>query len=413
MVKVAMTGVLLMALVPRPTVIGPLRFAAPLLATTIVFASLWHYAAHRHRSGRGWLPVSGLMLLLVTAVYGTRVLGSGSVDEYQYVVSRFLMVFVVIALCYFAATTGPESLWRALSYGVIVLSALVLFIGVTGVTFLEAARPGRTLGITVPLFKSTGVPRSYGEQGIIAALATSYLLGYWSQLTPRFRNLLSAAVLVLVVVGQSRNMLLAVVATVAVWFLATRRRRYVLVGAALLVAGLATFFVRLVLPVVGSTAVGQALIGEGVFEVNVFGRFTLVDDALVLIRSDPSRFLLGFEHSDWSMYYSSLQGEETGIHNNIVASLLFLGVFAGMASLYLLYAGPARLVLHQLRHADLHPEHRQRRLVAVTGLVGTLTSLNFYEGFFSLVVAVQVGILWALATGGDRSFAGGMAGSRA
>jgi hypothetical protein len=285
---------------------------------------------------------------------------------------------------------------RGLMAGGGVLGVLVLVIGVTGVHFLEPVRPGRTLGVQLPFFKTAGVPRSFGEQGILVSLLLAHVIVYWSQLGRVRRYVGVTAVVVLVAFGQSRNMLLATLVVVIAAMVA-RTRRYKLLGALLLTATFATFIVAAAIPLISATTVGSALIGEGIYERNVFARFSLTDAATDLIVSDPLGAMLGYTREEWGAHYASSSGEEEGVHNHLLATILFLGVPAGVASLWLMFWHPATQLLGQLAGEGLSAEQRRRRHFLLVALAGVLTSINFYEGFFSLFLAFFVGFMMRVA----------------
>src|SRR5699024_7555879 len=119
------------------------------------------------------------------------------------------------------------------------------------------------------------------------------------------------------------------------------------------------------IPFIASTELGQAIIAQGIYEQNIYSRFLLMDRALEFIMSNPLRALIGFNHSEWSQYYAFQSGHSTGVHNNPLASLLFLGVIGGAITLLVFYAVPASRVLRQLKAEELQPPDRRRREVAL------------------------------------------------
>jgi len=404
MVSITLLVILLIPLVPRPTVGSSLRYVAPGVGVVLLLVSLLHWGA---RGGSGQFETGSripIVLLTVTAFYAGRAVFTDFESESEYAVSRVLMVMLIVCTYYlFSFDTSPEAAWRWFAIGCLPLASLVVAIGVTGNDFLGTAYPGRPLGITIPWSKTTGVPRSFGEQGIVVAVATSYMLGYWTQISRIMRVLLTGSLVVIVITGQSRNMYLSALVVLVVWFVFARRNRWSLMGYSLVVAGLSTFFVEVTLPLIAETGFGRSIIGEGIFERNIYTRFSIVHGAVDVISTNPIRVLVGIDHSDWTLFWLSRTGESVGLHNNIFASLLYLGVIGGAITLLVLYAIPAIRILRQLKNDALTPTDVTRRRVALTGLAGTLISINFYEGFFSLALALQVGLLWVLMVGRDLS----------
>jgi hypothetical protein len=361
-------------------------------------ASMMYAAASRRKANQ--FTTYAVLLAIPTSLYGARVLAEGATSEYALVASRFLMILVIAAVAFVVTERDIDYVIRKLLTGGILLATLALVIGVTGVYFLEPVRPSRTLGIELPFFKTAGVPRSFGEQGILISILLAYVLVYWADLGRLRRYTASAAILALIAFGQSRNILLASVIVVVAAAVA-RARRYGLLAAVLLGAALATFLVGALLPVISSSTIGSALIGEGIYEENVLARFSLREAAIDLISSDPFGAALGYTHEEWGVHYATSTGAEEGVHNHLLASLLFLGLPAGLFSLWLMFWRPAAAILQQL-HGNLAYEDRRRRHFILVALAGTLTSLSFYEGFFSLFLAFQVGIMIRLAFASQR-----------
>jgi hypothetical protein len=382
------------ALAPRPTFAHPSRFLAPALAVTIVVAALL-FAAVRARRAESQSRRAAL-LLIPSAAYAFRVAFESETSEYDFVASRFLMVFVIMSVAYVVAEHDVDFVMRSLLVGGVVLGVLVLVIGVTGSYFLEPVRPARTLGVQLPFFKTAGVPRSFGEQGILVSLMLAHVLVYWSHLGRVRRSAALIAAVLLVAFGQSRNMLLAALVVVVAVMVASARR-YKLLAALLLTATFATFIVAAIIPLISATTVGSALIGEGIYERNVFARFSLTDAATDLLASDPLGAVLGYTREEWGAHYASSSGEEEGVHNHLLATVLFLGVPAGVASLWLMFWHPATQILSQLGGDGLDVGQRHRRHFLLVALSGVLTSINFYEGFFSLFVAFFVGFMMRVA----------------
>ncbi len=400
---VLVASMLLMAavpLVPRPTSGGALALVAPVVGAVFAYLAVVEVLATGRRGGPRLPGALAATASLATAAYAVRVLWLGETEEIQFVISRVLLVFVVCSVTVLAAGHGDEELLRAFAYGVLVLGALVALVGVTGIHLLEAPSPARTLGIRLPWFKTAGVPRSYGEQGVIVSLALAYLLVYGRRLPPVLRVGLPAACVVIVAMGQSRNVLLAAVTVVLAWFLVIRPGHWLLARITLLACGVATLVVEQLLPLIADTSLGAALIGQGIFQRNVEARFGLVGGAVHLVRDQPLRALVGWQHQDWRQF--NLTDYDVGVHNHIASSVLFLGVIAGTATLLVVFVLPLHRLLVVLGSTPV-PEVRRRAQVLVTAATGILVSLNFYEGFFSLTVGIFVGLTWAFLVGvGDR-----------
>jgi hypothetical protein len=352
----------------------------------------------RERVPAGWL-IGGL---LATAWYAARVFFDPLSSEAAYAISRILLLAIIISLFTLYRGLQLEVILKTYSWGFIALSVLVVFIGITGYVLIEPPRPGRSLGLEVPWFKTPGVPRSFGEQGIIVSLMLAYVLGYWRRLYTPHRWLLLGGCIAVTVMGQSRNMILAALVVSATLVFVANRRRWTLLRLCVVGAVAATFLLEQILPSIANTGVGSALIGEGIYMENVETRFALIDGVTALIQARPFSAIAGFDHADWIASEQSL--EEAGVHNHFVGTLIFFGVPAGALMLWAVFFAPAWRILNQLSSGILDPEAELRARVLISALCGVFVSLNFYEGFFSLTLGIVCALLWCTAAiRGERS----------
>ncbi len=388
-------------LLPRPTSSGIGSLAAPLVGASLVYCAFTDRLTWPRRRSPAPFPARWtLMLIAATAFYALRVATQTDLSEFPFVLSRLLLLTIIVSCCLVFSQTTTESVLRWFALGGILLGVLVAYIGVTGAVILEAPAPARTLGIELPVFKTAGVPRSYGEQGIILSLILAYMLGYWSRFGVVLKLSLVMTCGFIVVMGQSRNMLLASVVVLSTWFLVARHRQWRTLRLVIILCAAATFLVEQFLPLITSNFLGRALVGQGIFEENVTTRFEVSEGAVALISSSPFAAVVGFDHGDWSVGVPDYEG--VGVHNHFLATLLFVGLIAGAVTLWALFIGPAAAVLHSLEEDDLTDAQVLRRQVALTAMAGVLISLNFYEGFFSFALAVFIGLLWLLGVGYDR-----------
>lgn len=387
----AVAIIALVPLIPRPTFGGYVSLIAPLIAGGALYFTLLHVLAARYSKLIPRVPL--FLAILSTSLYGVRVVWNSEWDELPYLGSRVLFVLTIAACCILFRSDAFEPGLKWFIYGTLILAAFTLVVGLTGLSILEPARPGRLLGIQIPFFKTAGVPRSFGEQGIILAIMLAYFLEYRLFMGRLVRWALGLSCLVVVVMAQSRNVLLGAVAVPVMW-LAVSRGRWVLVRIGLVAAGLATFIIDQVFPLLEDNFIGRSTIGEGILQQNVESRFTLVQGALAMISHDPTRSLIGWSHSEWIA--ESPVSVDVGVHNNFVSAIMFLGVIGGSLTILALYFLPLKNVVSGLEKIDTLSLEARRRRFAVTSATGALISVNFYEGFFSLALALQIGILWML-----------------
>lgn len=394
----AIALVCLAPLVPRPTfsplaaLIGP---GVVVGAAALACLSVTGRVAILHRRVRPSLSTYVVFILLSSLIYASRVFASGETSEYPYVAARALLVLLAITVAYLAGNGGFDRIAKGFVAACIALSILVGFVAVTGITVLEPPLPSRALGVTLPWFKTAGVPRSYGEQAVILSILIAYVSTYWGRLTPLFRGAALAASTVILAAGQSRNMLLAAAAVLVARIVFVRARRFGRAGLVLVVAGLSTFVVEVILPHVASLPVVRGLLGEGIFEKNVYVRFSMIDQAWSLLSRDRDLWLWGITHEEWIL--SSISSEDVVIHNFFVASLVHLGIVAAALLVLGFFVIPLRRIINVAGDPTTPTDARLRRMFLLCASTGILIALNFYEGFFSVSLGLHIGLLWAAA----------------
>ncbi len=388
--RTALLVVAAIPLIPRPTFGGPTDVLAPLAVLAVLYLTFL-YAASSTTADLTVLrsSLTGLVLLGV-AGYAARVVWLEEASEYLQLLSRILLVVLIVCVTVLLMDGGYEFVMPWFIRSVIVLGMLVLIIGIFGITVLEPPAPARTLGVTFPWHKTAGVPRSFGEQGIIVTMALAYLCAYW-RVTPRVtRYALAGAIVAITVVGQSRNVLLGVCGVLLAWFLVISRRRWRAAPIALALAFLATVVVERALPVASNTALGRAAVGEGIYQEYVEARFSLTASAVDLISREPGRFVFGWPHLAWT----ELTGAEATLHNHILATLIFTGAVAGALTLWAFFVAPLARILALAARACTPDQERRAQFVTASA-VGVLISINFYEGFFSPALGLFVALAWS------------------
>lgn len=384
-------------LLPRIT-FGGVASAITAVGIACVIAVTFIRALTRGRQG-GLVILPGhfltvYILLLCVAVYGARSFVTGDRGEITAVLSRVVLILLIVCFSYTFEAMGARKLLVAYGVGVTFLASLALVISITGISVFESPRPSRDLGVTLPFLKTAGVPRSFGEQGIVVAIVLAFVLVYWRQLSTLLRITLVCAVIVIELTGQSRNMLLSLFLVVLAWLVVRRGVRKLTAAFLLILAGASTFLVEQVFPQLSATELGEAVIGEGIYQANVQSRFSLTQGALELLRSDPARALIGWSHSEWlEVAPNSL---EATIHNHFIALLVFMGLPMGLLSIWLMFVRPLSRLVSSHGEALGARNGNIAKFVVVSGC-GVLSSLNFYEGFFSISLALYIGLLWAVA----------------
>ncbi|MET3861660.1 hypothetical protein ABIE38_002596 [Dietzia sp. 2505] len=334
------------------------------------------------------------ILAFAYSLYAARVLFTQEYSELSHVASRFVLLLIAASFCHILRNVSLQKALNWYALGAALLACLAVFIALTGLTIFEAPRPSRDLGVTLPLMKTAGVPRSFGEQGIVVAIVLSYVLVFWSNLSRTKRGLAIATVVSLQLTGQSRNMILSMVIVVVAWILVRKGTNAIVASVLLAGSSVSTFLVEQVYPSLADTGLGSSIVGEGVLESNVTARFQLVQGAMKLITEQPAKSLIGWSHSEWLVVAPF--GLENNIHNHFIALLIYLGLPIGILTIALFFVVPLLKILGSIGSDSVGGLNKNTTFVIVCGC-GVLSSLNFYEGFFSISLAVYVGLVWSMA----------------
>lgn len=319
------------------------------------------------------LPVLATVLLAVSS------LSDPAPDSLQRSIARLVTAaaFYSLAMVYSKSSEeDKQRIRRAVFRGAVITALLAISASLLSRGFFGAdILPSRSFILPIDLPKTTGVPRSFGEQGLILAGGLATL----STVTKRSTRYLAALTLLSgFMIGQSRNMLVVLAAVVFVTFL----RRYVssLSGVAGLIGILALLSPIVATALVSQNAVREQFVGEGIFERNVDARLSLFDEVEALSARDSIVLKpFGSTRAEWGAI------SEAAPHNHFVSLLVFDG-YAGVFFIVVMYLRP---VLKSGKRAQaLHdPEF--------VWIVGAMVALSFYEGAFSASVVVALALLHA------------------
>ena len=384
--------VFLIPLFPRPTAMGPERWIVPLVMSALI--GLWlvcRPSIKKIRGGNFQLLVLVLLFPLITFCIRSVVQG-GLADEALQFVSRILFAIGLFVMTHWLCTTQVprKTVFKMFFYGFLATSVLTIFCGVTGIQILEedSVKPSRFLGLQ----KSTGIFRSFGEFGIMAGIAWSYLLMYRREHHVLTCLIGGAMIFLAMLIAQSRNVYLVfiLVSVLLVMFKNFRLPVFFRVSLASLMI-LIPFAMEMTVPLLQTTNFGNQLIGTGsILERNVDIRFEQIEEAGKMISQDPGGAIVGFPRSDWRDLMMESRGAVVAPHNHFVSNVLFLGIAGGTVWILGLFIIPG-ISLSQRIQGD-----RECQLAMATFL-GCIIGLSFYEGFFSVVVMFSLAMAWTCA----------------
>lgn len=378
----------LIPFIPRPTLDHPSKYLAPVVIAALAYIYALWFLARKDKSNtpHDKTAVLGTVLMTVMSIYLARVVVNGEWDELPHLGGRLLgSVLVVITLGWMNKRNIPlKDVYRAIFNGSVGLSLIVIFVGVTGIAVFGEIKHARTLGIAIPFHKSVGIPRSYGEFGVIMSVAWAYMLIYGGEYKAKLRVFLGVVLFMAILISQSRSTWVGIIMVTAGYMLLKSRATKRIVASLLLVALVIPVAIEMVpkdLPVV------KSLVGESTYKTNVSKRYDQYRRAVDLLTNKPSVLLLGIKHSMWMEYSSGVEGEEESLHSHFFSILIFLGLIGGTINL-LVY------LLPMLNLISINTYANRDISMLVISVLGVLTCLHFYEGFFSMITSVVTASMW-------------------
>lgn len=384
----------LLCWLPRPTFDGPTSVLAPgaMLAITSLYV-LWGAKGRRFRRSAGARSdVLILTLATIVAAYALQVVLGGRFGEMEHLFSRvlFFLGIVVTAEWIGQRSVTVRDVYTSLLVGFTALSILIIVQSLTEQSLFGSVGAARTFGQTLPFARNTGVPRSYGELGIIATAAWAAWLTGRHKLPRAIRIASGILVITATIIAQSRSMWFSFLFVTLCYFLLRKNLRPLIAQSLLIVALLAPVAIEIAIPFLESNAVTASILGERTTRRNVDQRLEAIDVAVEFLLQDPARSMLGYGRSAWFAEVEQQVGARLGIHNNYLAHVVFLGVIVGSLSLLVLYIVPAWRLSRRLAASP-------SQLTVFLAALGAFINLNFYEGWFSPTLAIVLGTLWFAA----------------
>jgi len=296
--------------------------------------------------------------------------GSGS--DMQRMVGRGVAVFALygVAMVIAKFPDVEAALRRAVVFGAVTAASIAVLASLFRLRPLGAELlPNRDFVLPIDLKKTTGVPRSFGEAGLIYAGGLVFL----QSITKRSVRWAFAGVLVTgVFIGQSRNMLLVLAVVFALKLIAP----YVRFRRATTLIGLVGFISPLVVSLfLAQSDLASSLIGEGVFARNVSSRLTLLSKVETLFEVEGYS-IVGTTHTRWGNIFGAAP------HNHFVSLVVMDGVF-GYFFLCVVYL---RAIFSAPRVGLKHPTFQW--------LVAVIFALSFYEGVYSATATLALALFF-------------------
>lgn len=384
--------VALFPLLPRPTVEHAAALSVPLVAAALAFiiASFLLVRPLQLPKTLNYRAFLFLCAVLVTTYFMSNFLAAEPTWNKFVGKMLWLMVFVGLSLALCGNLLRGVDVINFYFAGILAGCLVAGMVSVTGVdVFGVSVIPGRSYGIQIPLDKTTGVPRSFGEFGNILAFGWAIFLTMGDRYGKRLRMIALGLLVLGVLVAQSRSTYLSIVAIVAAMMALRVFTARVWVYAVVISAIICPVLLDTIMDLLGAR---EAVSGEGVLQQNVLNRYLMMALSIDKLVFHFNEYLVfGLPISEWFAEAKALTGHEEVLHNYYLSSLLFLGIIGGLSLLWISQIRPF-ILMGRYRNADL----TRGPLGAVfLGSVGSAVNLHFYEGFFSLILAVHCALLVA------------------
>ena len=323
------------------------------------------------------------------------VLKGDMAKELPYLMGK--IIFIGIALITYLYIDSREEYLKAttlLVFGVIILSILTIISSFLGVEYIGGPRMGpRTYGITMPFNKACGIPMSYGEYGIITMFALPIFLTEITRKMKILGDIKNSYIFLIILlwaifITQSRSTWLATVITLMVFYVFMSEGKLMLRLFTIAILGLLfIIFFNEVRPIF------HALAGKGVYLHNIIGRIESYFYALSIMKDNT---LFGYGHSKYQLMhaiYTHFKGI-TCLHNNFLHQLVSCGIlgFLPYIAMYILViCGLIQNVFGIMDHTL-----RILNVCLLSSIAGSMVELNFYRGYFSEVLAIEIGLALVL-----------------
>ena len=389
------------AFIPRPTIENNFKYLAPVaIILTIYIFLIWFWGEKKDiKSLEANIGQAGLICFAVLSIYYLRIVINQNYSELSYLISLCLSYSLTLIILYWLNERKISlfEVYKVIFISFLALSCLIIFIGFTGISLFGELRPARTYGFVIPFYKTTGIPRSYGEFGIFAAVSWAYFLVTMKRYKNYLRILLILVILLSLIISQSRSSYLAIFLVICAFFFTRRKLSQRRVYSFIIIAICLPLIVEIVILPFKNFTIIDSIVSEGIYEENIYGRLSTYSAALNMIIERPDKLILGINHTDWTNNQEANPIGETNadaiaLHNHYLSDILFLGIIGGLFS-WLLFLIPILRMKRRIKAND-----KEGQLIFLV-LIGLIASLQFYEGFFSIIAAVVISTIWYSTSG--------------
>lgn len=305
-----------------------------------------------------------------------------------------LLIFMVV-ITFPLHIKDMDTLIAVYCWSIAALSALTILQGLGFFHFLsgEIHNPRLYFGFNLPFYKAVGFDMSDGEFGLMVAPAFLYCL---MQFLPGsgLKKKPSSLIMVLtmgmaLLISQSRSTFLGLsLALFTLIFMVFKHKR-LLILPLLVSAGIVLYFEV-------PQAIFSGLVGEGIYETNVYGR---LEGFLVAWNAFLDSPLLGAGHEVIKRVTDT--GQEICIHNHILDQMASLGAI-GTIPLVMSY-GLFFFISGQIFLKSSLPECKWLALWLLVSMIHIFTELMLYRGVYSEHLPFFFGLLALLSGISQRS----------
>lgn len=387
--------IFIIVFLPQPTIGGVAGLMAPAVISLLLLLSIMYFIVKgvpfflNNQS----LNIFLTMLFIIACLAARIMIRQEGMIEFKYLLGRILTCFMIFVFLTWMNYRKPsiEAIFRTIFWSVIFVGLLASYFGIRGggnVFIFGGGEHSRefTEGVSVGLYKSQGIQRSFGEFGIFLSAAWAYFLVFRKNHSFFWRTTGGTILALAIIVSQSRSTWLAILLLTATFFFIKWGAKKLSISLILLII-IFLPVVTAVLTTAGKNLPGvNHLIGEGIYQKNVDVRHTVDLMALKLFYQKPLQMVWGISHSDWGGVFSKYD-VMVGLHNNFLSNLVFLGLLAGIPYLLLIFIPVIKLLSF--------PDYQEKEfLLMFLSTIGFITCLHYYEGYFSPISSLLIASLW-------------------
>ncbi len=379
--------VFIVAFLPLPTQ-SSIGFLTPAAAAVLTGWLLMFSFKRRFN----WTPTARFAIvcfILIILTDAASYLYHGNPRDFPYIISSSLLLVIFIAVCRTKADTIymiPKMIFNS----AVIVGLLTMASGFRFITFGHETLQGRAyFGARLPFRKSTGLPMSDGEFGILMIPAVIFGIMLMARKAPSFGIKYPVAktmiIMMAIIICQSRSGYMALIFAMCAAFILYYSKYYRFFA---YVFGTCVFIYLNFAGVISWIITG--FISTGVLASNAENRGNSFIYALNVGSENP---FFGVGHAS-AIFVR--KGGQVVIHNHFFEQFTANGVIAFIASTALVFGLIGRAFWRAMYRRSPDPELRFMQAWCTAALIGMATEMALYRGAYTEYLPIFIGVFCLL-----------------